>query len=72
MWFKRVSFRNSPAMRAVRARIDLRNKIEREPTFSEVQAYMRHEFTDKVTFKEVSAAFRSGKEVRQNFGFLYD
>jgi hypothetical protein len=59
-------------MRAIRARIDLRNKIGREPSACEVQTYMRHEFADKVTYREVSAAFRSGKEVRQTLGFLRD
>jgi hypothetical protein len=69
-WLMRVI--KSPAMRALRARIDLRNKIEREPSASEVQAHMCHKFTDQITYKEVSAAFRSGKEVRQTFGFLHD
>jgi hypothetical protein len=59
-------------MRAIRARIELRDKIEREPSASEVQAYMHHQFTDQVSYKEVTAAFRSGKEVRQTFGFLQD
>ena len=57
-------------MRAIRARIQFRNKIKREPSALEVQAYMRDQFTDQVTYKEVSAAFRSGKEVRQTFGLL--
>jgi hypothetical protein len=51
-------------MRTIRARIELRNKIEREPSASEVQAYMRHQFTDQVTYKDIAAAFRSGQEVR--------
>jgi hypothetical protein len=59
-------------MRALRARIDLRNKLEREPSASEVQAHMCHRFKDKVAYKEVSTAFRSGKEVRRTFGFLHD
>jgi hypothetical protein len=64
-WVRRVGLRNGDTPRAIRARIELRNKIGREPSASEVQAYMRHQFTDRVTYKEVSAAFRSGKEVRQ-------
>jgi len=69
-WIDRV--RGSPAMRAIRARIELRNKIEREPSASKVQAYMRHQFEDQVTYKEIATAFRSGKEVRQTFGLLHD
>jgi hypothetical protein len=59
-------------MHATRARIKLRDEIEREPSTSQVQAYMRHQFTDQVAYKDVYAAFRSGKEVRQTFGFLHD
>ena len=51
-------------MREIRARIDLRNKTEREPSASEVKAYMRHQFRNQVSYKEVSTALRSGKEVR--------
>ena len=71
-WSERV--RKSPAMHFIRARISLRNKIEpsREPSASEVQAYMLHEFTGQVTYKEIAAAFRSGKEVRQTFCLLHD
>jgi hypothetical protein len=54
----------SPAMGILRARIELRDNIGREPSASEVQAYMRHEFTDQVSNKAISAAFKSGKEVR--------
>ncbi|KAI0281225.1 hypothetical protein BGY98DRAFT_959328, partial [Russula aff. rugulosa BPL654] len=60
-WFRRVGFRNWYA-RAIRARIELRNKIKREPSASEVQAYMLHQFTDQITYKDISAAFRSGEE----------
>ena len=68
-WIRRVTF--SPDMREARARINLRNKTRREPSASEVQAYM---VTDQaqVTFKVVSAAFRSGKEVRHSIGYLHD
>ncbi|KAN0117987.1 hypothetical protein V8E52_005574 [Russula decolorans] len=59
-WFKRVLV--SSAMRATRARIALRNEIEREPSASEVKAYMYDQFKDQITYKEVSAAFRTGKE----------
>lgn len=59
-------------MREIRARIVLRNKTEREPSTSEVQAYMRNQFKDQITYKEVSTAFRSGKEVRPTFGLLHD
>jgi hypothetical protein len=71
-WFRRVSLGTWDDARAIRARIQLRNNIEREPSASEVQAYMRHQFTDRVTYKEVSAAYRSGKEVRQKISFLLD
>lgn len=59
-WIKLVG--NSPAMRILRARIDLRNRIKREPSASEVQDHMRHQFTDQVTYRDISAAFRSEKE----------
>ncbi len=68
-WIKRVSFGTSPAMRALRAQIDLRNTYMCEPSDSDIQAHLQHQFT--VTYKEVSAAFRSGKEVRQTFVFLH-
>lgn len=64
-WVKLVRDGKSDTIRAIRARIDLRSKIEREPSASEVQDYMRHQFNDSVTYKEISAAFRSGKEVRE-------
>ena len=70
-WIKLV-LRDWDHVRAIRARIELRNKIEREPSSSEVQAYLQHQFTNQVTYKEVSAAFRYGKEVRQKFNFLHD
>jgi hypothetical protein len=50
-------------MRALRARIQLRNKRRREPSAMEVQAHFQR-FNDQVTYKEVAAAFRSGEEVR--------
>jgi hypothetical protein len=59
-------------MRAIRARIQFRNKIKREPLALEVQAYMQDQFVDQVTHKEISVAFRSGKEVSHTFGFLPD
>ncbi len=66
-WIKRVSFGTSPAMHALRAQIDFRNTYTYEPSDSDIQAHLRHRFTDQVTYREVSAAFRSGKEVRQTF-----
>src|SRR5258708_1283933 len=71
-WVKRVRLGKSDTMRAIRARIQFRNKVKREPSALEVQAYMRDQFTDQVTHREVSVAFQSGKEVRQTFGFLHD
>jgi hypothetical protein len=54
-------------MRALRARIQLRNKHKREPSAIEVQAHLER-FNEYVTYKEVAAAFRSGEEVRlRNF-----
>ena len=70
-WIKRVTKGTTPDMCEARARIDFRNKNGREPSASEVQAYM---VTDQaqVTYKVVSTAFRSGKEVRHSIGYLHD
>jgi hypothetical protein len=51
---------------------EFKNRIKREPSTLAVHAYLRDQFTDQVTCGEVLAAFWSGKEVRQIFGFLYD
>ena len=56
-WVKRVSLGKSDNMRAIRARIQFRNKIKREPLALEVQAYMQDQFVDQVTHKEGSVAF---------------
>jgi hypothetical protein len=58
-------------MRAVRAQIDLRNTFMSEPSDSDIRAHLQHQFTDQVTYKDVSAAFRSGKEVSQTFVFRH-
>ncbi len=50
-------------MRALRARIELRNKQKCEPTAAEVGEYLQLHFKDRMTFKQVSNAFRSGDEV---------
>ena len=59
-------------MHAIRARIDFRNTNKCEPSASQLQDYMRDQFRDQVSYREISEAFRSGKEVRQTFGFLYE
>ncbi len=53
-------------MRALRTRIELRNKNKREPSASEVRAHLQCQFTDQnqISYKEIAAAFRSGEEVR--------
>jgi hypothetical protein len=52
-------------MRALCARIQLRNKQRREPSAiaMEVQAQLER-FNEHVAYKEVAAAFRSGEGVR--------
>ena len=70
-WIRRVTNGSTPDMCEARARIDFRNKTGREPSASEVQAYMVTNQA-QVTFKVVSAAFRSGMEVRHSIGYLYD
>jgi hypothetical protein len=63
-WVKRISNNTrKPAIRALCARIQVRNKLRREPSAMEVQAHLQC-FDDQVTYKEVAAAFRSGEEVR--------
>ncbi len=51
-------------MRALRTRIELRNKNKREPSASEVRAHLQCQFTDQLSYSEIAAAFRSGEEVR--------
>jgi hypothetical protein len=57
-------------MRALRAQIDFRSTYMCEPSDSDIQAHLQHRFANRVTYREISAAFRSGKEVRQTFVFL--
>jgi hypothetical protein len=52
-------------MRALRARIELRNIQKREPAAAEVEEYLQLHFKDQMTFKQVSAAFKSGDEVHR-------
>ncbi|KAN0117986.1 hypothetical protein V8E52_005573 [Russula decolorans] len=58
-WIRRAQL---PAMRTLRARITLRNIQKREPAAAEVEEYSRLHFKDQMTFRQVSAAFRSGAE----------
>ncbi|KAF8492748.1 hypothetical protein F5888DRAFT_870031 [Russula emetica] len=58
-WIRRTL---GPAKRALRARIELRNIQKREPAAAEVEEYSKLHFKDHVTFKQVSAAFKSGDE----------
>lgn len=53
-------------MRTLRARITLRNIQKREPAAAEVEEYSRLHFKDQMTFRQVSAAFQSGAEVRRH------
>jgi hypothetical protein len=53
-------------MRALRARIEIRNIQKREPVAAEVEEYSRLHFEDQVTFRQLSAAFQSGDEVHQH------
>jgi hypothetical protein len=53
-------------MRALRARIELRNIQKREPAAAEIKEYSRLHFKDRMTFRQVSAAFQSGDEVRRH------
>src|SRR5258708_39467595 len=46
-WIKRASsISQATAMRALRTRIELRNKNKREPSASEVRAHLQCQFTD--------------------------
>lgn len=58
-WIRRAQ---TPPMRALRARIELRNIKKREPAVAEVEEYLRLHFEDQMTFKQISAAFQSGDE----------
>ena len=52
-------------MRALRARIGLRDMWKREPTAAEVDGYTQLNLGDQMTYGQISAAFQSGDEVRQ-------
>ena len=56
-------------MRALRARIQLRNIQKRGPAAAEVEEYSRLHFEDQMTCRQVSAAFQSGDEVRRRCCF---
>jgi hypothetical protein len=47
----------------------LRNIQKREPAVAEVEEYSRLHFEDQMTFRQVSAAFQSGDEVRRHCCF---
>jgi hypothetical protein len=54
-------------MRALRVRIKLRNELHCEPSDDQVQDYLTDGQGDDILLhKEISAAFRSGEEVRSN------
>ncbi|KAI0297567.1 hypothetical protein B0F90DRAFT_1738127 [Multifurca ochricompacta] len=69
-WVRRFTVSWDPAIRALRARIRLRNELEREPSVGEIQAYVEgtNEGYD-VSYKDISAAFQEGKENMRFEGF---
>jgi hypothetical protein len=70
-WLKRFSSTSPPpAYRALRARIKLRNELEREPATTEVLEFLRSRLNDGLVYKDISAAFRAKEEVRSNSRLL--
>lgn len=50
-------------MLALRARIKLRNDLEREPSTIEVDEYLQDHSNVEISYKEVGNALRAGEEV---------
>ena len=70
-WLKRFSSTSPPpAYRALRARIKLRNELEREPSTTEVLEFLQSRSNDGLVYKDISAAFRANEEVRRDIRFL--
>ncbi|KAH9980783.1 hypothetical protein BJV74DRAFT_84163 [Russula compacta] len=61
-WTKRIAQTVTPAMRAIRARIKLRDELEREPSTTEIEEYLLGRSNVEVTYKEVGSALRAGEE----------
>ena len=64
MWLKRMSVSNFPEYRALRARLILRSQIMREPSTIEVFEYLQGNPNAGLSYKDISAVFRAGEEVR--------
>ena len=65
IWLKRLYNLKSSAGRALRARIRLRDILKREPSVAEVRGRLQDgPVKETLQFRELSAAFRSGEEVR--------
>jgi hypothetical protein len=69
MWLKRLSpsGANTAVVRTFRVRIILRNKLKREPHSAEILEYLTSGQSDAIPYKDISAAFRAGEEVRPKF-----
>jgi hypothetical protein len=78
MWLKRMSVTNYPEYRALRARIKLRNEYMREPSMVEVLEYLEGNPNAGLhpnaglSYKDISAVFRAGEEVRQIYVLPWD
>ena len=58
-----VSTRNSAEIRALKARIILRNRLKREPSRADVDKYLRGGSNVSLSYGVIAAAFRAGEEV---------
>ncbi len=68
---KRLYGSMSSAGRALRARIKLRDKLKREPSVAEVRGRLQNgPVKERVRWRELSAAFESGEEVRPGHTLL--
>ncbi|KAI9455245.1 hypothetical protein BJY52DRAFT_1280855 [Lactarius psammicola] len=62
-WLKRLHTSGVTAARTVRVRIRLRDTLKREPSVVEVQRGLQNRvFDDKIRWKEILEAFKSGEE----------
>lgn len=64
IWLKRLYISTTPAACTLRARVKLRDLLKREPSFAEVQGRLQDERVKGLRWRELSDAFKSGKEVR--------
>jgi hypothetical protein len=65
-----VSTRHRAELRALKARIILRNSFKREPSPADVEEYLRRGSNDSLSYGVIAAAFRAGEEVCLKFVYL--